>query len=55
MKQLQSILQETLQLFSKQPKLFLNNQSTLNDAVLPARWALVPVKNQNDLLKNKSL
>ena len=54
MKQLQSILKETLQLLFKQTKLFLNNLSTLNDAVLPATWALIPVKNHNGLFKNKS-
>lgn len=54
MKQLQSILKESLEFFFQQTQLFLNDKSIFKDGILPARWALVPVKNHNRAQKNKS-
>lgn len=54
MKQLQSILKESLEFFFQQTQLFFNDKSIFKEGILPARWALVPVKDYNRALKNKS-
>lgn len=54
MKQLQLILKEKLEFFFLQTQLFFKDKSTIKAGVLPARWALIPVKNNNRILKNKS-
>lgn len=53
MKQIFTILKAALNLFTLQIMVFLNKTETGDIQSLPSRWALVPVKNNNRLIKNK--
>lgn len=48
-----TILKAALHLFILQTQAFFNKTETADVNSLPARWALVPVNNNNGLIKNK--